>query len=160
MHTSMRKGNREIRDKAELEEVLRATTVMRLGLAAKGVPYVVPLNFGYEGGRVYFHCAREGKKLDMIEQNDLVCFEVEAEYELQEADKPCAWTAWYKSVIGWGRARVVRDHEERMRGFRALMRQVSGREYADGDFPAEHADLALIVAVDVERMTGKKHQRK
>jgi hypothetical protein len=156
----MRKGDREITDRAELEEVLRAATVMRLGLAVEDVPYVVPLNFGYEDGRVYFHCAREGKKLEMIERNDLVCFEVEAEYELHEADKPCAWTAWYKSLIGWGRARVVRDPEERMRGFRALMRHVAGREYEDGDFPEEHADLALIVAVDVERMTGKKHHRK
>lgn len=158
MRHPMRKAKREVTDQAELEAILGATGVMRLGLAVNNVPYVVPLNFGYESGRIYFHCARQGRKLDMIAENDLVCFEVEGGYELAAADKPCGWTSRYRSVIGWGRASVVEDPRERLTGFKILMRHVSGQDHHDADFPAEHADKALIVRIDIEHMTGKKHQ--
>lgn len=156
MDRLMRKANREITDQAELEEVLRSSGVMRLGMAAGGVPYVVPLNFGHEPGRIYFHCAREGRKLDMIAENDLVCFEVEGGHEIIVADKPCSYNTRYRSVIGWGRARIVEDPDERMHGFKVIMRHVAGRDFEDADFPAEHAGKAHIVAIDIERMTGKK----
>jgi hypothetical protein len=153
----MRKAKREITGQAELEAILKSSGVMRLGLAVDNVPYVVPLNFGYHDGRIYFHCATEGRKLDMIAKNDLVCFEVEGSYNLITADKPCGWTSRYRSVIGWGRASVVEDPKERLAGFKILMRHVSGQDYHDADFPAEHADKALIVRIDIEHMTGKKH---
>lgn len=158
MDYPMRKANREVTDPAELDEILRSATVMRLGLCVDDVPYVVPLNFGYEPGRIYFHSAREGRKLDMIARNEKVCFEAEGGYDLISADKPCDYWTRFRSVIGWGRARIVTDPDERLHGFKVLMRHVAGRECTDQDFPAKHADLAHIVAIDIERMTGKKHK--
>lgn len=158
MHVPMRKHKREITDLAEIEDILRSTDVMRLGLAVDDVPYVVPLNFGYEPGRIYFHCARTGRKLEMIAANGLVCFEVEGGYELESADKPCSFTARYRSVIGWGRARIAADRGERMHGLQVLMRHVSGRDFEESDFPEEHADKAHIVCIEIEHMAGKKHK--
>jgi len=160
MRHPMRKAHREITDKTELEAILASTGVMRLGLCVDGVPYVVPLNFGHdaEAGRIYFHCAREGRKLDMIAANERVCFEVEGGYGLVAAAEPCGWTARYRSVIGWGRALVCQDQAERLHGFKILMRHVSGQDFDDGDFPARHAGKAAIVRIDIEHMTGKKHK--
>lgn len=156
MNHPMRKKEREIEDLTELETVLRATQVMRLGLCVDNVPYVVPLNFGYEPGRIYFHCALEGRKLDMIAKNDQVCFEVEGGYELITADQPCGYTARYRSIIGWGRAHVIVDPSERLHGFKIIMRHVSGKDYEDADFLPQHADRAHVVAIDIEHMAGKK----
>lgn len=156
MKFPMRKHKREITDLSELADVLASAEVMRLGLCVDNEPYVVPLNFGYEPGRIYFHCAREGRKLEMIAANNKVCFEIEGGYELISDEKPCSYTARYRSVIGWGRARIVEDPIERMHGFKVLMRHVAGREFDDADFPAEHADKAHVVAIEIEHMTGKK----
>ena len=66
----MRKFQREITDRNELLSVLDACQTIRLGLYDDGYPYVVPLSFGYEqiNGKIviYFHCAKEGKKIDLL----------------------------------------------------------------------------------------------
>ena len=78
----MRKKEREITDIGEIEKIIRKATVCRLGLALNDVPYVVPLSFGYADKTLYLHGAKEGKKLDIIRQNNRVCFEVDVDSEV------------------------------------------------------------------------------
>ena len=59
----MRRKDREITDRAEIEAILNEAMVCRIGLADDGEPYVVPVSFGYEDGSVYIHSAPEGKKI-------------------------------------------------------------------------------------------------
>ena len=73
----MRRQEREIRDEAEIQEILEKGLVCRLGLYDGQYPYVVPLNYGYRNGCIYFHCAREGRKIDILKKNDRVCIEVD-----------------------------------------------------------------------------------
>ena len=58
----MRRKDREITDRAEIEAILNEAMVCRIGLADGGEPYVVPLSFGYEDGSVYIHSAPEASK--------------------------------------------------------------------------------------------------
>ena len=74
----MHRPEKEIRDRGEIEAVLREAEVGRLGTCSGGEPYVVPLQFAYHDGRVVFHCARRGKKLENIARNPRVCFEVDS----------------------------------------------------------------------------------
>ena len=60
----------------EMEELLQDESIGYLGLSMNGTPYVVPLNYSYSEGTIIFHCALEGKKLDFIRTNPLVCFSV------------------------------------------------------------------------------------
>ncbi len=64
----MRRQEREIRDEAEIQEILEKGLVCRLGLYDGQYPYVVPLNYGYRNGCMYFHCAREGRKIDILKR--------------------------------------------------------------------------------------------
>lgn len=75
----MRRKDKEISDKNEIEDLLASSTVGRLGTCANGIPYITPMNFTYdkETSKIFLHCANEGRKLDNIRINPTVCFEVE-----------------------------------------------------------------------------------
>ncbi len=86
----MRKKDREIKDAKELKEILQKADVCRIAFAVDGVPYIVTMNFGYvwkDHLTLYFHCAKEGKKLELTKRNNTVCFEMDTDHEIVEADK-------------------------------------------------------------------------
>lgn len=77
---------------------------MRLAMVDNDRPYVVPLNYGYtyENGTLtlYFHCAAEGRKIDILKTNSDVCFEMDGEHKLIEGKIDCAYGYSFESVIG------------------------------------------------------------
>ncbi len=149
----MRRKDKEIRDIVAIEEIIHKASVCRLGLCDDGRPYVVPLCFGYKDKTLYFHCAREGKKLDILLKNNNVCFEMDIDYELIKAKEACKCGIKYQSVIGFGQATFVEDIESKRKAFDIIM-----RNYSDGSFkyPAEAIKNTVIIRVEVESMAGKK----
>ena len=110
----MRRKDREITDRAEIEAILHEAMVCRIGLADDGEPYVVPLSFGYEDGSVYIHSAPEGKKIALCwQKNPRCCFEVDICDGVIRGDTPCSWGMRYRSVIGFGRAVILADPQEK-----------------------------------------------
>jgi nitroimidazol reductase NimA-like FMN-containing flavoprotein (pyridoxamine 5'-phosphate oxidase superfamily) len=95
--------------------------VRHLGLVDDGEPYIVPLYFGYRDDAFFFHCAREGRKLDVLRANPRVCFELESDVRLVRGERTCQWSSSHRSVIGWGRAKVVLDEEGVREGLQVLM---------------------------------------
>ena len=152
----MRQSEREIKDRKELEEVIMKAEVCRLAMVEDGEPYIVPMNYGYRDGRLYFHCAREGRKLDILRRNPAVCFEMESEAELVRGERPCQWTTRFTSVVGWGIATVSTDEADVKEGLEALMEHYSPGPH---EFEARPLSLTAIIRVDVTRMTGKRSKR-
>jgi nitroimidazol reductase NimA-like FMN-containing flavoprotein (pyridoxamine 5'-phosphate oxidase superfamily) len=149
----MRRAEREIKDRQAMEEILRRAPVCRLGLCDGDRPYVVPLSFGYEEGCLYFHSAPEGRKMEIIEANPHVCFEVDVDEEYAGAEVPCDWTVKYRSVIGFGRAHLLEGAEEKRRALDVILAHYSDREY---EYPEGALNKVAVVRVDVEDMTGKQ----
>ncbi len=149
----MRRKDKEISDHDAMESILNRATVCRLALSLHNVPYVVPLNFGYHAGCLYFHSAPEGRKIEIIKQNDRVCFEVDIDHELVEGRKACDWTVRYRSIIGFGRAFLI-DHPEEKR--KAL--DIIVGHYSDGSsgYAYEAVNDVAIIKVEIESMTGKE----
>ena len=150
----MRRFEYEIQEQTEIEEIIRLAKICRLAMSVGDQPYLVPLCFGYEPGALYFHSAGEGKKLDMLETNDKVCFEFDLDYEFIEAENACDWELRYRSVIGFGRATILEDNEEKRRGFDLIMRQYSDRSFT---YPDSEVKGTTIIKVDIRSMTGKKN---
>jgi nitroimidazol reductase NimA-like FMN-containing flavoprotein (pyridoxamine 5'-phosphate oxidase superfamily) len=150
---TMRKKEKEIRDTAEIEAVIRKADTCRLGLSVDNQAYIVPLNFGFDGKYLYFHTAREGKKIDMIRRNNRVCFEMDVNCQMVRAENPCDWTMKFQSVIGYGKAFLLTDAEEKRRGLDAIMAHYSGRL---GEYPENLLDRLAVIRVDIETMTGKQ----
>lgn len=57
----MRRSEREIKDRKVIDDMIRRSRVCRLAMCDEDRPYVVPLNFGYDGSFLYFHAAQEGR---------------------------------------------------------------------------------------------------
>lgn len=150
----MRRFEYEIQEKDEIEEIIRSAKVCRLGMSVADQPYIVPLCFGYEPGVLYFHSAGEGKKLDMLEENANVCFEFDIDVEILPAEEACDWGMNYQSVIGFGRAEILEDVEEKRVGFDAIMRQYSEDSYT---YPDGEIKGTTIIRIDIHSMTGKKN---
>lgn len=151
----MRKSQREIKNFDEIIKVLDKCDTIRLGLYDDKFPYVVPLSFGWEvvGGKlfVYFHCAKEGKKIDLISKNGAVALEADICNGYVNTDRGV--TADYESIIACGYAeRVCGD--EAVHGIKLLLEHCGIEGY-----PAEECVMTGAVAVykvTVESVTGKK----
>lgn len=152
----MRRSEKEITDRAEIDAVIQRSKVLRLGLSDYGQPYVVPLCFGYDGRSLYFHCAREGRKLEILRRNNRVCVEFDIVDGLVESDQACNWSMKFQSVIGFGTAQVVEDLPEKRDALALLMTQYSGRSFA---FPDDALKGTVIVRIDILSMTGKQSPR-
>ena len=121
-----------------------------------GYPYAVPLNYVYQDGRLYFHSAREGQKLDAIRASDKASFCVVPAGERA----PGEW--WYRvtSVIAFGRVRVLEDRAETMEKLRLLGQKYFPADYdLEGDL-AKDGPRAVIIEFEIEHMTGKRVQEK
>ena len=149
----MRRKELEIMDIDEIEAVIKNAEVCHIGLVDGKEPYVVPVFFGYEKGAIYFHSTLEGCKIALIKKNRKVCFEIENNVEIIVTEKPCDFSAKYRSVIGMGKAYLLQDTEDEVHGLKLLMRQYGNTE---PDLRFEKLDSALVVKVVIEHMTGKK----
>ena len=146
----------ELDDKTQMEAILRSEEVGHLAMAAAGEIYLVPLNYTYYEGRILFHCALQGRKLDMIRAQPNVCFEVcrqdgpPMEHQGQNCDSP------FVSVICWGSARVINDVEERQEVLTAFQERHSTPEQPRAPITLERVEACGAVAITVTRMTGRQ----
>ena len=120
-------------------------------------PYVVPLNYGYtlENGALtlYLHSAREGRKLDVLRQNDRVAFVLETNVsQVSGGDIPCKYGEAYASVMGEGRAVLLTDSAEKMAVLSILMKTQTGRDFA---FTPAMTDAVAVLRLDVDSFTAK-----
>ena len=142
--------------KKEMETFLRRETIGWLGLSKAGRSYVVPLNYAYVDGRIYFHCALKGKKLDFIRANPDVCFAVgrqTGEVRRHAGSKVCHVDN--DSVLCFGRARVIKDLSERAVALNAFL-----HAFAPGapDLPRERVKGCAAVEIVVREMTGRRER--
>lgn len=112
----MRRQQSEVTDIREIHRILSLTNIGRLAtLGADGYPYITPVNFVNDGSSIYFHCAPKGEKLDNIERNNRVCFEVDIPLAYMNIDaypdRPvCQLHQFYHCVIIRGSASIVQDN--------------------------------------------------
>lgn len=148
----MRRADKEIADRGEIDKILRKATVCRLGLVDGAIPYIVPLSFGYDGNTLYFHSACEGKKVDLLRRNAVVCFEFDVDAEPVRSETSCGWTMRYRSVIGSGTASFVEDLGGKSEALKIIMRQYTEGPY---EFPEEMLRKIAVIKVSIGEISGK-----
>ena len=117
----MRRSDREISDRVEIESILNDAQVCRIGLSDGFEPYIVPLCFGYIDGTIYLHSAMSGKKIEILKKNPQCCFEVDQCQTITRTEQPCAIEMRYKSVIGFCRVYFISDRKEKKHGLNCIM---------------------------------------
>ena len=148
----MRRNEREITDRRDIDEIIKRCRICHLAMCDDGQPYIVPLNFGYDGRFLYFHTAPEGKKIDIIKRNNRVGFEFDILHDIVAAQKACDWGAKYESVIGSGTVEIVDDLKAKKEALEFIMSQ-----YGKGawDFPEEILQKTLILRVSILEISSK-----
>ena len=146
----MRRKDREISDLGEIESIIQGADICRLAFCDRNIPYVVPLCFGYTRGEIYFHSAKEGRKLDMLHNNGRVCFEMDIDQELIRSMDRCSMR--YRSVIGYGLASIVEEQDEKARALDLIMNHYHQEPII---YPEEALERTVIIKVEIEEITGK-----
>lgn len=133
---------------------MRGTSGVLAVLGEEGYPYAVPLSYVYQSGKLYFHCAKEGNKLDAIRQNPKVSFCVIDQDQVYPED----YTTLFRSVILFGRARILEEEAEKRKAITLLT-----EKYVPLDTPENRAFRInrsfaplCMVEVTVDHMTGKE----
>ena len=152
----MRRFKQQLTD----EECLDILRSMPRGVLAVmgdgGYPYTVPLDFVFSDGKIYFHCAKEGHKLDAIRSCDKVSFCVLCE----GVKEPDSWWFHFKSVVCFGRLHIVEDPERT----NALLRLLGAKYFPQGyDIEKDmrdNAPNAYVLELQIEHLSGKRVREK
>jgi nitroimidazol reductase NimA-like FMN-containing flavoprotein (pyridoxamine 5'-phosphate oxidase superfamily) len=149
----MRRKEKAITKKSEIEAVILKALVCRVGLADDNVPYIIPLCFGYQDGTIYVHGSLQGRKADMLRKNQNVCFEFDINAEIIAAENACDWGVKYQSVIGFGKASFLEDPDDKRKALAIIM-----NHYSDGpwQFPENAINGTAVIKIEIESMTGKQ----
>lgn len=117
----MRKKSREM-DAVWALEVMDKAPYMTVSMTnLDGMPYSVPLSLARTDEKTfYFHCATEGKKLDILRQNPCVCLTAVCKCKPTVGPKDGSFTLEYKSAIAFGKAEIITDEEEKTKALRAI----------------------------------------
>ena len=152
----MAHGKEFIESRDEMETILREETIGYLGLSMDGNPYVVPLNYGYVAGKIIFHCALEGKKLDYLKANPQVCFSVGRQSgEVVRHPQGAQCNADHESIICYGAARIVENLEERKMVLETFNRCLQPDA---GEITLEAAAKCCAVEIKIVEMTGRQQK--
>ncbi|MBT8507007.1 5-nitroimidazole antibiotic resistance protein [Methanomicrobiaceae archaeon CYW5] len=116
-------------------------------------PYAVPLNYAYDSGSIYFHCATSGHKLDAISRNSKVSFCVIDKDEII----PENFTTYFRSAIAFGQARILTDDAMKRDALELLVRKYSGDYEEEGAGEIRRTwNRVCVVQITIEHMTGKE----
>lgn len=158
-HMKITKTDRKSRgmDLGAITELLNKVPVGRIAtVSPDGTPYVIPVNFAFEGDRIYFHCNLEGMKLDYVKANPKAGFEADELIEVYSSPgKPCSCGTYYRSVIARGKASIVTDREKKRHALWLLVDKYVGKR--DGEMPAGVVDQTCVVEIVVSEISGKAH---
>lgn len=154
----MRRKEREITDINELLDIVSECKVCRIGMYDESGVYIVPLNFCHEYKdstlNLYFHGAKEGRKITLMKLNPHVGFEMDCNHSLVRAKKACDYSYTYKSIVGKGVVRFIEDIEEKRHAFSLMMKQIANE---DVSFSPQVVANVCLYKIVVSEFSGKVH---
>ncbi len=154
MFREMRRKRQKL-SKEECEKILFRGTSGVLAISGDdGYPYAVPLSYLYENGKLFFHCAKAGHKLDSILRNEKASFCVIA----QDQIVPGEYTTYFRSVIVFGRIRVMEEDDARRTAIEKLALKYAPGESAESREQAierEYKPLCML-ELSAEHISGKE----
>lgn len=154
MFREMRRRKQQLTEAACLEIIEKNTSGILAVCGDGGYPYAVPLSYVYDHGALYFHCARSGHKLDAIRSCDKVSFCIVD----QDHVVPQEYTTYFRSVVIFGRARILEQESEIRNAIEKLAVKYypeDSKTNRDRVIEREYSALCMV-RIEIEHMTGKE----
>ena len=149
----MRRIRQQLSEEESIRFLEKATSGTLALLGDGGYPYAVPISYVYADGALYFHSALSGHKVDAIRNCDKASFCVIEQDEV----KPVEYTTYFRSVIAFGRIRVIDDEAEKLGTARMLGNKYNPNQEESLQKELEHRlSRMLMIRLDIEHLTGKE----
>ena len=152
MFRPMRRGKQLLPPEESIQILEQGTSGVLAVAGDAGYPYAVPLSYVYMDGKLYFHCAKSGHKLDAIRRNSKASFCVIG----QDAVVPLEYTTYFRSVICFGKARLLEDASEKRQAIELLTGKYCPGVVRDCLTGSEKLENTCLIEVAVEHITGKE----
>ena len=152
----MRRKESEITNKNELMLILQEASTMRIAISTGKVPYIVPLNYGWEWNDslyIYFHSAPEGRKITLLQSSPEIGVEIDCDHELITGDLACDWGMKFKSIIAEGIVHEIIDIEEKKLGLDCIMKQYSFQ--GETEYSLKLLHYTKVYRIDITKISGK-----
>lgn len=150
---AMRRKRQQLSDEESVGILQRATSGTLALLGDNGYPYAVPISYVYADGKLYFHSALNGHKVDAIKNHDKASFCVVD----QDDVKPEKYTTFFRSVIAFGRIHIIEDETEKLAIARMLGNRYNPNQEEALQKEIEHGfSRMLAICFDIEHLTGKE----
>ncbi|MFX1389761.1 MAG: pyridoxamine 5'-phosphate oxidase family protein [Promethearchaeota archaeon] len=154
----MRRIEKEISNKKDIVEILKSSKFAVISMCKMNEPYIVTLSYGYDEFKntLYFHCAKEGQKIDFLNSNPLICGTVIEDNGYEDG---CGQI--YRSVVFRGKAVIVEELEEKKYGFNILLNQLENdpnttkEKFLKKDETYENSGMLRI---DITEISGKEEK--
>lgn len=153
-HGAMRRKDREITDRLEIDTIIFSAHIMHLALSDNNIPFLVPLFYAYDGTALYFHSSRAGTKIEIIRRNNNVCFEISVDHGIIESGSPCDFEAKHRTVIGVGKAVFVENEAEKIKALDLIVANLSDKKF---EYPKANLNRTAVIRIDIDSVKGKKH---
>lgn len=149
----MRRKRQQLPEQESID-ILKGATSGTLALTGHdGYPYAVPISYVYSEGKLYFHSAMSGHKIDAIRHSDKASFCVIEQDNVHARE----YTTYFRSVIAFGRVHIIEDEQEKLAMARMLGNRYNPNDEESLQKEIEHG-LArmLMICFDIEHLTGKE----
>ncbi|MCP4115337.1 MAG: pyridoxamine 5'-phosphate oxidase family protein [Desulfobacteraceae bacterium] len=151
MFREMRRKEKQLPMEETLEIIKKGDYGVLSTVGTDGRPYAVPINYACHDGKIYFHCAMDGHKVDNMEVDPRVSFCVVGDTEIV----PKKFSTFFRSAVLFGTAKEVFD-EEKETGFLALLNRYCKENMENGKRYMTNAwNKTRIYKIEIEHMTGK-----
>ena len=140
----------------EIDQIINGTTACHVAMVDNGgIPYVLPFNFGYKDGRLFIHCAPDGKKIDIWKHNPKVCVAFSKDYELrvQSEKVACSYSMKYRSVLVHGEVTPIAEYDDKIKVLEIIMEKYSGKTNFTYNHPA--VDNVKVFEIKINKMEGR-----
>lgn len=152
MFRAMRRSKQQMQDAAAKEILQTATSGVLSLLGDDGYPYGVPISFAYADGKLYFHSAKSGHKVDAVKAYEKASFSV----IVQDDIVPEKYTTYFRSVVAFGAVHIAEEEAERVMGMRLLAEKYNPGEPEAG-WRKEMADCPnfIVLVMEIHHLSGK-----
>jgi hypothetical protein len=155
----VRRREKEITERSEMARILREAKYVTVAMCEDDTPYLVTLSHGYDETKneLYFHCAQEGKKVDILNQNSLVWGQAMIDYGYVQGK--CDHL--YESVHFKGHVEFIDDVEEKRRALEVMIRQLdkTPEKVATEQLTPDSTRRVKIGKIEIDYLTGKKSKQ-
>lgn len=156
MTNGLTKREYEILGQNKITEILQNGKIAHIGMIDNGLPYVVPMNYGYifkeKTLTLYLHSGKKGKKLNILEENPNVFVEIDTDIIPFEGKTPCQYGMSYYSIMANGKAKIIDDIQEKIYALKLLMKAQTNKDF---EINQAMANSVAVIKIEINNYTAK-----